>query len=178
MKKQLNKYQFDKISTTMTKEFGKIQNGTEEKHAMILIALEGNLLKLYRQDNKRDGRRAIEAIHLCLIKVNGYLTDTEYELSSFLSPENEALAQGLLMGFDPFTNEEIFASANEFYDLETPEGLRQYFMEPVICLIRIEKSIELWTKNMGAAGYFNFLEENIGTTVAKDLKMNFSIQMP
>lgn len=57
MKRQLNRYQFDKISGTMAKEFGTIKRGNEDDHAMMLLTMEGNLLKLYREEEKRNERR-------------------------------------------------------------------------------------------------------------------------
>lgn len=178
MEKKLNRYQFDKISSTMAKEYGKIKSGEEDLYSMILISMEGNLLKLHRADEKRDGRSAGEAIHICLLRIEEYLTDWEYDLTAFLTPENESLARGLMMSFDPFTNDEVRAVVEQYYDLGAVEELKSYYQVPIRCLLRIEKSIELWTKNCGSNGYFNFLESNIGTLVERDQKMNFSVQMP
>ena len=177
MKKQLNRYKFEKISNMMTKEFGKIAKGEENAYAMLFAPLEGILLKLHRENPDRNGRRAIEAIHVCLLLVDGYLTDTEYDLNGYRTPENEAFVTGLLMSFDPFTNDEVKAAASGYWDFTSPSDLRAYFQVPVICLLRLEKSIETWTKNMGTNGYFDFLEQTIGATVAGDLKMNYSFMV-
>ena len=149
MKKQLNRYKFEKISNMMTKEFGKIAKGEENAYAMLFAPMEGNLLKLHRENPNRNGRRAIEAIHVCLLLVDGYLTDTEYDLNGYRTPENEAFVNGLLMSFDPFTNDEIREAAAGYWDLTSPSDLRSYFREPVLCLLRIEKSIALWTEEGG-----------------------------
>lgn len=175
MKKQLNYYKFEKISTTMAKEFGTIKRGSEGEHEFMLFAMEGNLLKLHRQNEKRNGRRAIEAIHTCLLMVDGYLNDFEYDISEYFTDENKDFVKGLLMSFDPFTNREIMPVVEQIYDLQSPEDLRLYFEEPVMCLLRIEKSIETWMKEMGANGYFLFLEGQIGQAVAKDLEMKYSV---
>lgn len=177
MKKQLNRYKFDKISGMMSKEFGKIEKGREDDYDMLFAPMEGNLLKLHRENGERNGRRAIEAIHVCLLLIDGYLTDTEYDLNGYRTPENEAFVTGLLMSFDPFTNEEVKAAASEYWDLASPSDLRLYFQTPVLCLLRIEKSIELWTKNMGVNGYFDFLEQTIGSIVSKDQKMNYTVMV-
>ncbi len=81
------------------------------------------------------------------------------------------------MSFDPFTNDEVKAAASGYWDFTSPSDLRAYFQVPVICLLRLEKSIETWTKNMGTNGYFDFLEQTIGATVAGDLKMNYSFMV-
>lgn len=175
MKKQLNRYKFDKISGMMTKQFGKIEKGRENDYDMLFAPMEGNLLKLHRENEERNGRMAIEAIHVCLLLIDGYLTDTEYDLNGYRTPENEALVNGLLMSFDPFTNEEVKAAASKYWDLSSPEDLRSYFQTPVVCLLRIEKSVEMWTKNGGANEYFNFLEQTIGSIVTRDQKMNYAV---
>lgn len=175
MKKQLNRYKFDKISGMMSKQFGKIEKGRENDYDMLFAPMEGNLLKLHRENGERNGRPAIEAIHVCLLLIDGYLTDTEYDLNGYRTPDNEAFVTGLLMSFDPFTNEEVKAAASKYWDLETPSGLRSYFQAPVVCLLRIEKTIDLWTKNRGPNGYFDFLEQTIGSIVSRDQKMNYAV---
>lgn len=175
MKRQLNRYKFDKISSTMGKEFGTIRPGEEDFYDMLFRPMEGNLLKLHREDPKRNGRRVIEAIHICLLTIDGYLTGTEYDFGSFLDDGNRDFVRGLLMSFDPFTNDEIKAVVEEWRNLESPDELRSYFKEPVMCLLRIEKSIENWSREYGANGYFDFLESVMGQDVPRDLKMNFSV---
>lgn len=76
----------------------------------------------------------------------------------------------VLASFDSFTNQEIFDIVNKIYDLNTPDNLIKYFDTPVKCLLRIERSIELWTKELGANGYFEFIEEQLGHIVEKDEK--------
>lgn len=165
MKKKINRYNFDRISSRMSQKFGTIKKGDEEDHALLLLPMESNMLKLHRENGKRDSRRAIEAIHICLLTIDGYLTDTEYEFGNLMSEENEALAKGLLMSFDPFTNEEIREALDENYDLDSKEDLERYFQEPVKCLLRLEKSIEMWNKVRGNDGYFNYIEDLMGDTI-------------
>jgi len=52
--------------------------------------------------------------------------------------------------------------------------LHDYYAEPVICLLRIKESIDTWEKQMGANGYFDFIENHMGYQVTGD-NMNFSI---
>ena len=40
--------------------------------------------------------------------------------------------------------------------------------------LRLEKSIELWTKELGVTGYFSFLEETLGNAVKDSNKMEFA----
>lgn len=148
----------------------------EEAHAFVLMSMESNLLKLHRENETRNGRRAIEAVHICLLKVDGYLNDVDYDFDSFLTKENETFVNGLLMSFDPFTRDEIRDKLEKDYDLSSEKDLTAYFKEPVICLMRIERSVGLWTKERGANGYFNFLETQIGPQIKHDSEMNFTIE--
>lgn len=175
MKKKVDRYNFNKISSRMTQKFGSIKKGKEEGHEFSLFPMESNLLKLHREDEKRDSRRAVEAIHICLFTIDGYLTDTEYDLSSFLSEQNQALAKGLLMSFDPFTNEEIREILGEKWRPDDVESLTDYYEEPVKCLIRIEKSIEFWLKAGGIEGYFKYIEDLMGDAVKRDTRMEYAV---
>ena len=46
-----------------------------------------------------------------------------------------------------------------------------------MCLLRIENSIKLWTKELGVDGYFKFIEEQLGHVVNNDEKMNYSMAL-
>lgn len=174
MEKKIKRYDFDRISGRMAQKYGSIKKGEEEEHSISLFCMESNLLKLHREEEKRDGRRAVEAIHICLLTIDGYLREINYDLSAFLSEENQALAHGLLMSFDPFTNPEI-REGLEDRDLDSGEAMEAYYEEPVKCLLRLEKSIELWTKARGNNGYFQYIEDLMGDTVKKDTKMEFAV---
>jgi hypothetical protein len=177
LKKQVDYYKLERISSRMAKEFGTIPKGDEELYSFMLHPMEGNLLKLHRKAPVRNGRHAIEAIHMCLLKIDGYINGIEYDFGRFITNENRAFLEGLLASFDPFTNQEIFDVANKTYDLNTSDDLRKFFETPVKCLLRIEKSIKLWTKELGANGYFKFIEDQMGHLVEKDEKMNYTMML-
>lgn len=177
MKKYVDYYKLERISSRMAKEFGTIPKGDEELYSFMLHPMEGNLLKLHRKAPVRNGRHAIEAIHMCLLKIDGYINRIEYDFGRFITDENRAFLEGLLASFDPFTNQEIFDVANKTYDLNTSDDLKKFFETPVKCLLRIEKSIELWTGEFGANGYFKFIEDQMGHLVEKDEKMNYTMML-
>lgn len=173
--KKVNRYQFDKISSNMAKEHGTIKSGTEDMYAMMLAAMEGNMLKQYRQNQDMTGRLVVDAIRICLYKTHEKLSGNEYDLSSFTAPETEQLVYALLMGFDPFTNEEVKEVLSASFDLADQEMLRVYYGVPVKCLLRIEKSVELWTKEWGSGGYFKFLEQHMGHLIEHNQEMKYSV---
>lgn len=64
-------YQFEKIYSQMEREFGKIRKGEEETYAMLLLPMEGNVLKIHREFPESNSRRLREAIALALFDVKG-----------------------------------------------------------------------------------------------------------
>ncbi len=179
MEVKVSQYQFDRISGQMEREYGRIRKGEEDAHMMMLFPMEGNMLKVHRAHPESNGRRAIEAIVLTLFQIQSYLSDDEYNLDSFRSAENERLVQALLMAFDPFTNRDIRTALEKAsFDLSSTEALKELYGEPVRCLLKIKDSVELWSRERGQDGYFHFIENTIGTTVKRDQKMDFTVEVP
>lgn len=179
MEVKVSQYQFDRIGSQMEREFGKIRKGEEDAHMMMLFPMEGNMLKVHRAHPESNGRRAIEAIVITLFQIQSYLSDDEYNLDSFRSAENERLVQALLMAFDPFTNRDIRTALEKAsFDLSSTEALKELYGEPVRCLLKIKDSVELWSRERGQDGYFRFIENTIGTTVKRDQKMDFTVEVP
>ncbi|MBO5354027.1 MAG: hypothetical protein J6A77_12100 [Lachnospiraceae bacterium] len=160
----MQQYQFEKIYSEMEKEFGKIKSGTEEDYLLMLLAMEGNALKIRRKYPAANSRRLKEAITLTLFKIKGYYTAASYDTDKFRDENNERLEYAILMAFDPFTNPEIKEKmeAEHMLDLENLDELHSYFKEPVMCLLRIKESIEFLEKKNGSDGYFDFIENHIG----------------
>jgi hypothetical protein len=175
MKQISNQYAFERISSSMTRTFGKVKKGKEEDFALELASIEGNLLKTYRKNKIHNGRRTLEAIKICFFIIDGYINNCEYDLSKYKTPENEPLVKAILMAFDPFTNEAIREALDCELDRHSLDDLREHFTHPIQCLLRIEESVELWTKRNGPDGYFNFTEEFMGTMVPYDETMDFSV---
>ena len=178
MKTIANYSAFERITTNMVRSFGKIEKGKEDNFALQLASIEGNLLKMHRTIKTNNGRRVLEAIRICLFIIDGYINGWEYDLGKYKTPDNELLVEAILMAFDPFTNEEVKVALNNHYDWHSPVDLRDYFTSPIQCLLRIEESVQLWTKENGADGYFNFIEEFMGHMVPHDEQMNFTVKLP
>lgn len=172
MKKPVNTYQFGKISTRMARNFGVIEKNHEDDYENILLPMECNLLRANRKSGINNGRHTIDAIHICLFIIDGYINQVEYELDPFITSENKPYLSALLMSFDPFTNEFLRPTAEKNCDIFSKEGLHDYFEAPIKCLLRIDKSIEFWTKEYGNAGYFNFIESQIGMAITNNDKID------
>jgi hypothetical protein len=171
VKKQIDAYSFEKISSRMAKRFGTIEKYLEGRFTQILLPIESNLLRASRKNGINSGKRVIEAVHICLFVIDGYLNQMEYDLDPYISDANKPFLTAFLMCFDPLTNEYLKPLAEEQCDLHSEEGLCDYFEAPVKCLLRIEKSVAVWTKERGGAGYFDFLENQIGKRITNNDKI-------
>jgi len=178
LKTKINSYNFNKIPSNMAKEFGTMQKGEEMKYYMVLFPMEGNLLKISRLHGIKSGREVSAAIRICLFTINGYLKNVEYDLAEYETEENRHFVHALLMSIDPFTNDELKKIVGGEYDLNSADELRKYFTLPVMCLLRIEKSVELWSREYGNTGYIDFMERQIGRMVKRgDDTMDYACEL-
>ena len=169
-------YQFEKIYSQMEREFGKIRKGEEETYVMLLLPMEGNVLKIHREFPESNSRRLREAIGLALFDVKETYSGEKYDAGNFRNAENERLEKALLMAFDPYTNNEIMELLKDQFqvDILSQEQKKKYYKFPIMCLLRIKESIDTWEKHSGSNGYFDFIEEYMGREI-KGNDMNFSI---
>ena len=160
----------------MEREFGKIRKGEEETYAMLLLPMEGNVLKIHREFPESNSRRLREAIALALFDIKGNYSREEYDTDNFRNKENGRLEKALLMAFDPYTNNEIMELLKEQFqmDMLSQEQVKEYYKFPVMCLLRIKESIDTWEKRSGSDGYFDFIEGYMGKEI-KGNDMNSSI---
>ncbi len=174
-KKIVDTYKLNRISSLIAKEFGTIPKGEEdeEPYWQILFSIESNILRVHRKNNLFVGSRTIEAIKISLLILDGYIKGIEYDYSRFANEANQAFMQAILMSFDPFTNPEIKRKLKK--DRYMP-NVKEYFTLPIKCLLRIEKSIKLWSEDFGGNGYFQIIEETMGKGVKDNNKINFSIE--
>lgn len=170
--KSMQMYQFEKIYAEMGKEYGKIRKGEEEVHSMMLFPMESNVLKIHRAYPGSNSRRLREAVGLVLFDIKSRVGGEEADTGRFRDADNERLEKALLMAFDPFTNEEI----REVLGQMDAEHLHEYYKEPVMCLLRIKDSVDIWEKRGGSNGYFDFIEQYMGAQINDD-KMNFSVMI-
>ena len=169
-------YQFERIYSQMEREFGRMRKGEEDVYSMLLIALEGNVLKIHREFPSSNSRRLREAIALVLFEIKGNCTGEKADTGNFRNEENERLEKALLMAFDPFVNENVMKVLKKKTRTRelTQEMLKSYYKIPVMCLLRIKDSIDTWEKRSGADGYFDFIEGYMGSQI-KGKKMNFTV---
>ena len=169
-------YQFERIYSQMEKEFGKLRKGEEEVYSMLLLPLEGNALKVHREFPSSNSRRLREAIALAMFDIKERYTGEKADTEKFRNEDNEKLEKALLMAFDPYTNAKVMELLNQQTEAEelTQEMLKSYYKLPVMCLLRIKDSIDTWEKKSGADGYFDFIEDYMGSQI-QGTEMNFTL---
>jgi hypothetical protein len=176
MKKPVKPYDLKRITSRMAQKFGRIYKGQEESYAMLLHSMESNMLKARTNLPDMTGNDAKEAVSISLFKIKGYLNNEVYDLDEYINDNTSALVHALMSSFDPFTNPSINGILSPIKDLEDLQFLRNYFSEPIMCLVRIDNSIDLWTKVNGKFGYFEFIENQLAGSFDKD-QMSFSVPL-
>ena len=84
-------YQFERVFSRMAKEFGKIPTGKEEPHTMTLFPMEGNILKVQRQNPASNSRRLSEAVGLVLFDIKERYTGETIDVTTFRNEDNARL---------------------------------------------------------------------------------------
>lgn len=111
-----------------------------------------------------------------LFDIKERYTGEKQDTGNFRNEDNERLEKAMLMAFDPCVNDDIQELLKQQFQTEelTREMLKKYYKLPVMCLLRIKDSVDIWEKQSGANGYFNFIEGYMGSQI-KGTEMNFSI---
>lgn len=171
----MNEYQFHQIVRRMEQRYGKIKKNEEERYAMLLFPMESNLLKIHRKNPEANSRRLEEAILLSLHEIENMITEERKDTEKYETKENVMLKKALMSSFDPFENEEIKGILESELELNNKDTLKDYYQIPVMCMLRIKDSVELWIKKNGSDGYFDFLESWMGHEIPNDEQMSYSI---
>lgn len=171
----VDRYKIDKIHSKMKKTFGDITD-KEEDYESLLFTMESNMIKVKRRNPQCTSRRVHEAINMALLTVDSYFESKVYEFGSYETEANRLLYDALLYSFDIFTNPEAKMLAESMYNLESKDGLIEYFTVPVRCLLRIQKSVKLWIREMGTDGYFEYIMDVFESQIdTSNTKLNFTV---
>jgi hypothetical protein len=176
---KLNSYRFHKVATEMKKEFGTIRKGEEREYLHDLMPIEYAILKFSTGQAKNvTDLKVADALIACLLRIKGYLADAHYDCATLVDPLSMEMAGSIAGTFDPYLFEEIHVMAAEYYDITSKEGLREYFITPVRCLLRILDSLQHWSSS-GARGYLDYLMGTLGSIIEnEDEKVYFHIRKP
>ena len=161
--KKLINYDMKRILSRVEKEFGKImvmmieefiERGTEENYNPQLNYIEHAIydLQLVIPISDYELQEIIPAV---IYDLKGYIDNKIYDYSDILDERLIRFAKELEYLFNPFINEEI--KINEL----AKNDLKGLFNLPIICLHRINDSIDFWRNMYGKNGYFRMLEEMV-----------------
>lgn len=177
--KVIKRYDLERASDRLNQWYEKIEEGEEAMYSQVLSAMEGNMLRLHQEDPDRNSRRALEAVRMCMVQIQGYLENNKLDFTRVRKDDNIDLFEGLRMSFDPFFRDEILSILEPYYDFEDLKQREDYFRDPGRCLMRIEESIELMLEKLGKNGYFKFLQnEGYDKLVTDKPELNFAVRLP
>ena len=91
---------------------------------MLLLPMEGNVLKIHREFPESNSRRLREAIALALFDIKGNYSREKYDTDNFRNKENERLEKALLMAFDLYTNNEIMELLKEQFQMSGSDPMK------------------------------------------------------
>lgn len=152
--KKLNYYDMKRILSRVEKDFGKIERGEEDNYNPQLDYIEHAIYDLQRIIPISDYELQ-EVITAVIYDLKGYVDNKKYDYSSIIDEKVIKFANELEYLFNPFVNEEI--KINEL----AKNDIKGMFTLPIICLNRINTSIEFWRRLYGKNGYFRMLEEMV-----------------
>lgn len=157
----VNRYQFDKIVQVMKNEIGSIRKGRESEYEGELRILEQFLYESYPKYHV-NGRQLSEIMKVVLWDIKSYMEHTEYDYSKWMEDLYREYADEIETLFLPDKNKRLENILRISPDSMSSEERKEYLKLPAKCIIRVLESIEMWTKERGADGYYNFIEEFFG----------------
>lgn len=161
----VNRCQFDGIVSKTKRTITPIMRGEENGiYFEYLALLEIRMYNLHLKHGL-NGRQAKEILQLVLFDIKSITDQQEYDCSKWTEDCYRSCADSIEELFLPEKNPAIKRHLKENVE-ETDE----YFEFARKNIIRIYESVEQWTKNFGAEGYFNFISEYIGTEIHSSKK--------
>ncbi len=155
--------QFRNIARRMERTYGTISKEDQEKYMQLLMSLEGNMFFAH-QEVHASSVDAQYAVLMALYYIRDRMEGTETDLERFETHKNLALKHALLLSFDPFTSEEIAPVLEKagYENWKDAEFLKTYYPPYIRALLKLYSSIELWNRELGSNGYFQFLTASMG----------------
>ena len=152
--KVLTEYDMKRVLSLATKEYGKIERGEEEQYNPQIDYIEHKIYELFSKTYISDYELQ-EVIPMVIYDLKGYIDNKLYDYTNIRDEKLNNFAKDLEMLFNPFINPDIKINK------KAKEDLKGLFTLPIICLVRINASIEFWRKAYGKDGYFKMLREMV-----------------
>lgn len=151
-----------RIITRAEKDFGIIIPGEEEKYFPQLLYVEYAILFTYEMFHISD--YSLErAIAIMIYDLKSYIDNIKYDYTNIVDKEEIEFAKKVEKAFNPYINKEINITE------EASNNLKDLFTLPIMCLLRIYKSVGDWRKNSGNDGYFKMLRSYVPYNLTNEL---------
>jgi len=153
-KKILTEYDMKRVIKRAEIEFGKIKKGTEKLYEPQLNNLEHALYAVYK-NNKISDRELQQCIAMIIYDLKSKIDNIDYDYSNIREERLIKFCHDLEMSFNPFINKEIKLTSDAY------NNLKEVFKRPIMALLRIYDSIDIWRELYGIDGYFRMLTEYV-----------------
>lgn len=157
---KINRYQFDSIVSKTKKEIQPIRRGEENGIYFEYLALLEIRMHQFHSELNINGRQAKEILQLVLCDIKSISGQQEYDCSKWIEDGYRSCADVIEALFLPEKNPDLRVQLRENTVLDD-----DYFEFPRKNIIRIHESVDQWTKEFGAYGYFNFISSYIGNEI-------------
>ena len=152
--KVLKEYDMKRVISRAKKEFGTIIRGHEEEYNPQLNNLEHAIYKTYKKIPISD-RELQQCIEMIIYDLKSIIDNKEYDYKGIVDKKLIDFSKELEKYFNPLINKDIKIDEDSYKDI------KEIFILPIKCLLRIYDSIDFWNKCYGNNGYYKMLEEYV-----------------
>lgn len=162
---KVNRYQFDSIVSKTKKEINPISRGQEEEFYFDYLALVEIQVHKFQLKYDLKGRQVMEILRIVLFDIKSILDQQEYDYTNWEEDHYRECADSIETLFLPEKNPDLKNKLKQMLCLT-----KEYFEMARKCIVRVHESVEQWTEDFGADGYFHFIEPFFGTEIQTDLE--------
>ena len=152
--KVLKEYDMKRVISRAKKEFGIIIRGHEEEYNPQLNNLEHVIYKTYKKITISD-RELQQCIEMIIYDLKSIIDNIDYNYKDIRDKKLIDFSKELEKYFNPLINKDIKIDEDSYKDI------KEIFILPIKCLLRIYDSIDFWNKRYGNNGYYKMLKEYV-----------------
>ena len=143
-----------RVISRARKDFGFIVKGTENDYNPQLDYIEHKIYEVYKEIPISD-HSLQKVIEIFIYDLKGIIENKTYDYNDIATSDEIKFSKELEMLFNPFLNEKIIINDS------AKENIKDLFIFPIKCLLRIHDSIDFWHNVYGINGYYKMLEEMV-----------------
>lgn len=100
-------------------------------------------------------------IHIVINRILDFMSDETSDYRTYVHEDLLCIAYGVERCCNPYVNPELYEYLQNQIALKNKDNYDKIFKNVLLCLSRILESIDYWYKELGADGYFRFIEQFI-----------------